>query len=87
MNILNQTNYLIRELVKFKPELVIASTGSCYIHLTGSKVKYIRIANHTGQKVRPKTWQLRCDVSSSRKCTNRIYTDAKRLVSDLINNQ
>jgi hypothetical protein len=83
MNILNQAKKLVTELSAFNPELVIASTGSCYIHLTGSKVKYIRVANHTGHKEKSKTWQLRCDVSSSRKGTNRIYTDASRLVSDL----
>tara|TARA_R110001606_G_scaffold396567_2_gene570926 strand:- start:313 stop:567 length:255 start_codon:yes stop_codon:yes gene_type:complete len=83
MNILNQAKNLVDELSAFNPELVIASTGSCYIHLTGSKVKYIRVANHTGHKEKSKTWQLRCDVSSSRRGTNRIYTDASRLVSDL----
>ena len=83
MNILNQAKNLVNELSAFNPELVIASTGSCYIHLTGSKVKYIRVANHTGHKEKSKTWQLRCDVSSSRRGTNRIYTDASRLVSDL----
>lgn len=83
MNILSQANNLVKQLAVFNPELVIASTGSCYVHLTGSKVKYIRVANHTGHKEKSKTWQLRCDVSSSRKGTNRIYTDAKRLVSDL----
>ena len=84
MNILNQAKHVVDQLTAFKPELVIANTGSCYIHLTNSKVKYIRVANHTGHKVKPKTWQLRCDVSSSRKGTNRIYTDINRLVSDLI---
>jgi len=84
MNILNQAKQLLNKLEVFNPELVIASTGSCYIHLTGSKVKYIRVANHTGQKIKPKTWQLRSDVSSSRKGTNRIYTDVNRLISDLI---
>lgn len=83
MNILNQAKKLIKQLTVFSPELVIASTGSCYIHLTGSKVRYIRVANHTGHKEKSKTWQLRCDVSSSRKGTNRIYTDINRLVSDL----
>jgi len=85
MNILNQAKHLVKQLTSFKPELVISSTGSCYIHLTGSKVKYIRVANHNGHKEKSKTWQLRCDVSSSRKGTNRIYTDINRLVSDLIN--
>ena len=84
MNEINTANNLVDRLSVFSPELVIASTGSCYIHLTGSKVKCIRVANHTGHKEKPKTWQLRCDVSSSRKGTNRIYTDASRLVSDLI---
>ncbi len=84
MNILNQAKQLIKQLTAFNPELVIASTGSCYIHLTGSKVRYIRVANHTGHKEKSKTWQLRCDVSSSRKGTNRIYTDINRLVSDLV---
>ncbi len=84
MNTLNQAKNLIKQLTSFKPELVIASTGSCYIHLTGSKVKCIRVANHTGHKEKPKTWQLRCDVSSSRKSTNRIYNDINRLVSDLV---
>jgi len=83
VNILNQANKLINALTLFNPELVIACTGSCYIHLTGCKVKYIRVANHTGHKEKPKTWQLRCDVSSSRKGTNRIYTDISRLISDL----
>ena len=84
MNILNQAKQLIKQLTAFNPELVIASTGSCYINLTGSKVSYIRVANHTGHKEKSKTWQLRCDVSSSRKGTNRIYTDINRLVSDLV---
>ena len=84
MNVLNQAKQLIKKLAVFNPELVVASTGSCYIHLTGSKVKYIRVANHTGHKEKPRTWQLRCDVSSSRKGTNRIYTDINRLVSDLV---
>jgi len=83
MNILNQAKLIVSKLIEFRPELVIASTGSCYIHLTDCKVKYIRIANHTGHKEKPKTWQLRSDVSSSRKGTNRIYTDVNRLVSDL----
>ena len=83
-NIMIKAKNLVSKLAAFSPELVIASTGSCYIHLTGSKVKYIRVANHTGHKEKPKTWQLRCDVSSSRKGTNRIYTDINRLVSDLI---
>ncbi len=84
MNILNQAKQLVKQLAVFKPELVIASTGSCYIHLTDCKVKYIRVANHTGHKEKPKTWQLRCDVGSSRKGTNRIYTSAARMIADLI---
>ncbi|MBL4795865.1 MAG: hypothetical protein JKY50_00470 [Oleispira sp.] len=84
MNILNQANHMVKRLAQFNPELVIASTGSCYVHLTGCKVKYIRVANHTGHKEKPKTWQLRCDVSSSRKGTNRIYTDFGRMITDLI---
>ena len=84
MNTLSSAKQLIKALTVFNPKLVIASTGSCYIHLTGSKVKCIRVANHTGHKEKTKTWQLRCDVSSSRKGTNRIYTDINRLVSDLV---
>ena len=84
MNILLTANKLMNNLSAFNPELVIASTGSCYVHLTNSKVKCIRVANHTGHKEKPKTWQLRCDVSSSRNGTNRIYTDINRLLSDLI---
>ena len=57
MNVINTANNLVDRLSVFSPELVIASTGSCYIHLTGSKVKYIRVANHTGHKEKPKTWQ------------------------------
>jgi len=84
MDILSQAKRLVKQLESFNPEMVIASTGSCYVHLTNCKVKYIRVADHTGHKEKPNTWQLRCDVSSSRKNTNRIYTDANRLVSDLI---
>ena len=84
MNILSQANNLVKQLAAFSPELVIASTGSCYVHLTGCKVKYIRVANHTGHKEKPRTWQLRSDVSSSRKGTNRIYSDATRLLADLL---
>ncbi len=83
MNILKVASYIVNELARFSPELVIASTGSCYIHLTDSKVKYIRIANHTGHKEKPRTWQLRSDVSSSRKGTNRIYNDVSRLIADI----
>tara|TARA_R110000851_G_scaffold18496_3_gene58157 strand:+ start:422 stop:688 length:267 start_codon:yes stop_codon:yes gene_type:complete len=84
MNILKQASKLVESLSAFNPELVIASTGSCYIHLNYCKVKYIRVANHTGHKEKPRTWQLRCDVSSSRKGTNRIYTDIIRITSDLL---
>ena len=83
MNIIKTATYIVNELARFSPELVIASTGSCYIHLTGCKVKYIRVANHTGHKEKPKTWQLRCDVNSSRKGTNRIYNNVSRLIADI----
>jgi len=87
MNILNQSHFIVSKLNIFSPDLVIASTGSCYIHLKNCKVKYIRIANHTGHKEKSKTWQLRCDVSSSRKGTNRIYTNTERLILDLLKEQ
>lgn len=84
MNVLNQAKLIVNALSTFNPELVIASTGSCYVHLTNCKVKYIRIANHTGHKEKRRTWQLRCDVSSSRKGTNRIYNNISYLLADLI---
>lgn len=87
MNILKKAKSIVKlvgESSNFNPSLVIASTGSCYVYLSNCKVKCVRVANHTGHKVKPKTWQLRSDASSSRKGTNRIYTDAARLVSDLI---
>jgi len=83
MNMTTRANTLAKKLNRFNPEIAIASTGSCYVHLTGCKVKYIRVADHTGHKEKRFTWQLRTDVSSSRKGTNRIYTDINRLVSDL----
>jgi len=84
MNILATAKITAKQLGLFYPKLVIVSTGSCYIHLTDCKIKYIRVANHTGHKEKPKTWQIRSDVSSSRKGTNRIYNTIDRLVSDLI---
>ncbi|AFK66734.1 hypothetical protein COPG_00138 [Colwellia phage 9A] len=83
MNILQTANIIMLELQALKPRIVHSKTGSCYIHLTGLKVKSIRIADHTGQKVKPKTWQLRKDISSSRKGSNRVYNDASRLLNDL----
>ena len=83
MNILNQSKLIINKLSEFAPKLVIADTGSCYIHLNNCKVKCIRVANHTGHKEKPKTWQLRCDVSSPRSSTNRIYNNVNRLIADL----
>ena len=87
MNILTQAKLMmdvIGDLSNFNPRLVIASTGSCYIHLTGSKVRCIRIANHKGHKESKCYWQLRTDVCSSRKGMVRIYNDAARLIADLI---
>jgi len=79
-----QAKQLIKQLTSFSPEMVIASTGSCYIHLSNCKVKCIRVAGHTGHKAKVNTWQLRFDVSSSRNGNRRIYNSASRLVSDLI---
>jgi len=84
MRLLAQAKALVIKLAEFNPELVIASTGSCYVHLTGCKVKYIRVANHTGHKEKPNTWQLRSDVSSSRKGNKRIYTNFSRMIADLV---
>ena len=84
MNIFNSARVLVNKLSSFNPQLVVASTGSCYVHLTNSKIKYIRVADHKGHKESPRTWQLRSDVCSTRKGTNRIYNNIDRLVADLL---
>ena len=87
MNILKEAESIVRlvgALSNFNPKLVIASTGSCYVYLANCKVKCIRVANHTGHKEQKCTWQLRSDVSSSRKGRCRIYTNTARLISDLV---
>ena len=85
MSLLSCANKLTLSLAMYDPKLVVARTGSCYIHLNDCKVKYVRVANHAGHKEKPRTWQLRTDVSSSRKGANRVYNNIDRLISDLIN--
>ena len=70
------------ELEALDPRLVQSPSGSCYIHLTGLKVKVIRIADHTGHVPKKGVWQLRNDVSSSRKGSNRVYNNLSRLLND-----
>lgn len=60
-----------------------SSTGSIYIEVDHPKIRLIRIANHSGHKVKPKTWELRLDVSSKRYPRYRTY--ALNALSALLN--
>lgn len=82
MNLEKAASKIINKLGECVTRVEKPSTGSVYIYTSNPKVKYIRVANHTGHKVKPKTWQLRCDVMSSRKGTNRIYNDSLALIRD-----
>lgn len=80
MDIKTSADLLITALSEFKPALKIASTGSCYIELSGANVKVIRVANHTGH-INKKNWQLRSDVCSSMKKGFIIFNCVHRLIS------
>jgi hypothetical protein len=65
---------ILSELARFNPVVTVASTGSTYIEFSGSKVKCVRVANHTGHKLARNVWQLRTDAMTARgKNNNRIY--------------
>ena len=82
---MNAVEKIMQSLSIFSPKLHQAPTGSVYISFTGSKVREIRISNHTGQKLKPNVWQLRSDAMTSRKNPkNRVYNtkDVNQLISD-----
>lgn len=75
-------NKIISELSAFSPVITQASTGSIYISFTGSKVREVRISNHSGHKLKRNVWELRTDAMSKRDGSNRIYNS--KSVSQLI---
>lgn len=85
MDIITIGNEIANSISDNVVKTVVANTGSFYIHTNNRKCKLIRIANHKGHKVKPKVWELRRDVMSHRKGTNRIYNDVKRLINDFNN--
>ena len=76
---------IVNSLSQFSPVVHKADSGSVYISFTGSKVREIRISNHTGHKLKPNVWQLRSDAMTSRKNPkNRVYNtkDINQMIKD-----
>ena len=76
---------ILKSLSEFSPVVHEAKSGSVYISFTGSKVREIRISNHSGHKLKPNVWQLRSDAMTSRKQPkNRIYNtkDINQMIKD-----
>lgn len=76
---------IVNSLSQFSPVVHKADSGSVYISFTDSKVREIRISNHTGHKLKPNVWQLRPDAMTSRKNPkNRVYNtkDINQMIKD-----
>lgn len=71
----NAVAQIVNALTQFNPVVHESSSGSFYISFTGSKVREIRVSNHTGHKLKRNVWQVRSDAMSSRdpKNNNRVY--------------
>lgn len=78
-------NLIVSKLSQFNPQVYTAPTGSVYISFSGSKVREIRISDHSGQKLKRNVWQLRTDAMTSRKNpSNRVYNvkDVDNMIKD-----
>lgn len=64
---------VVSELKQFNPVVHEASSGSFYVSFTGSKIREIRIGNHSGHKLKRNVWELRSDAMTSRGQFNRVY--------------
>ena len=79
---------IVTALKAFSPVVHEADSGSVYISFTGSKVREIRISNHTGHKLKRNVWQVRSDAMTTRgknkAANNRVYNvkDVTQLVKD-----
>lgn len=76
---------IVNALKEFNPEVHTATSGSTYIKFTGSKVREIRISNHSGHKLKPNVWELRSDSMTTRKNPkNRVYNfkDVNKMIKE-----
>ena len=64
---------IIAALSSFNPVVHVANSGSIYISFTGSKVREVRLGNHSGHKLKRNVWELRSDAMTIRGKFNRIY--------------
>lgn len=85
-NVIRYVEKLMSALGHLQPELTVSDSGSFYISLIGSKVRQIRVSNHSGHKLKRNVWELRSDAMTSRKKPfNRVYNikDINVLISEL----